>query len=661
VEPTINTNPDGLKPGTALTPLVTGWLRALAHAKELKKKEFGDDANEARGFFNGPYNWMYKRRGGGRDTSLDFDPEGEDDVPSPTFQMTVNKAAEIVQIFGPAMYQRNPDRKVTPRRDFMPPIEYFGPPEDPNAQQMFLAAQQQVAFERAKDKTKAALYEAYLNFTPREGDLRLESRLAVDEALITGMSVCWCEYVEMPGGMKVVGTFYDSIDNVLIDPEATRLEEARWIARQCIHPVWEVEREYQLPPGTLKGNYESSSRLLQSQGDSYEGVQRGSGATADMLVYWKVFSKMGPGHRLKGVADDRPAYKALFDTAPEFCFLAIADNCGYPLNLPPAMTEVVEDFAQLAEALQWPVPFWLDRGKWPMSPLVFHHVPGRLWPISHLKPALGELKFINWTFSLLMGKIRVASRDILVIASGLADEAKNAITHGPDYSIVQLKQEQMENIDKVVKFIQHPGFNPEIEKVLVQMIDLFEKRTGLTDLVYGETSTQLRSAAEADVKQTNANVRPGDMAQVVEDWASECARKEMACARWVITPQDVQPVLGSLGAWLWQTEVLTTDPASMFHQFECGVEAGSTKRPNRERDAANLQNAMQILFAPLFQYAQMTGDVRPINKLITDWAVSIGMDPEGYLLQPPPPPPPPEAGGQEGGGKGPPGQEKKAA
>ena len=53
------------------------------------------------------------------------------------------------------------------------------------------------------------------------------------------------------------------------------------------------------------------------------------------------------------------------------------------------------------------------------------------------------------------------------------------------------------SIDKMVQFLQHPTFNPEIYKVIEGVVTNFERRTGLTELAYGLTDTQIRSAQES--------------------------------------------------------------------------------------------------------------------------------------------------------------------
>jgi hypothetical protein len=67
-----------------------------------------------------------------------------------------------------------------------------------------------------------------------------------------------------------------------------------------------------------------------------------------------------------------------------------------------------------------------------------------------------------------------------------------------------------------------------------------------------------------------------------------------------------------------------------------------------------MTQAMQNLFPTLWTYATLVGDVNPVNRLITDWAKSIDLDPSGYLMQPPPPAPvePPGDGGSSPAKKG---------
>ncbi len=631
----------------AMRPVVGQWVQKLRLAWESKKREFQDDADECARYFDGPYNWRFAPWKGGRGGSFacGSGPE-EQDLPGPSTQMTINKTAELVQLFGPALYHRNPVRKATPRHVVGPPPELYGDPNDPQAQAAFSQDQRASTAMRAEDAVRGDLYERYLNFTPTALDLKTESRWAITEALIKGMGCLWTRTHEPPGGaMSWAGTFYDSVDNLQMDPDASNIRDIKWMARRRVRPVWEVERERGLPAGSLKAHagMESYSAQASVNNDPEGDYRRKQGRTADLIVYHEIYSKMGLGGRLAGHAPDQA--EAL-DQAGDYCYLEVCENCPYPLNLPPphgdALTDPEADPASAERArsmLAWPTPFWAG-GQWPMTPIAFHWKPGKLWPMSHMKPGLGELAFLNWAWSFLASKVRRSSRDFIAIAKSAAVDLKDRIKHGPDYTIIEVEQ-IMGSIDSVVKFLQHPNFNSEIYQVIQGVTDNFEKRVGLTELVYGMSGRQLRSAQEAQLKSDAVNVRPDDMANTVEDAMTDLARKEAFCARWHLRDADVRPVLGPIGAGLWEQLIVPSDPSFVLYSLDVRIEANSARKPNKAREEENMRDAVQNLFQPLYAYAQQTGDVGPVNALIEDWAKSKDLDAGKYRLQAPPPPPAP--------------------
>ena len=620
-----------------LLPVVSQWLEKIHSAMAYKARRFGKDAEEGMRFFTGPYDWLYA---GGRTGKRDAD----ENAPAATFQMTLNKTAELVQIFGPVLYHKNPTRQVTPRKPPAVPPEAFGPvvadPTAAMAYQQFLAGQQQ---QRAADETRAALLEGYLNLTPTTLDLKTHSRWAIDEALIKGLGLLWAEPYRPAGSpFTLVGSFYDSVDNLVIDPDLESLQHAQWVARRCVHPVWWVEREYGLPPGTLRGTLESYNQAASVAADTLGDYRRAQGATNDLLVYWKVYSKMGAGGRLRGVA---PHVRGPLDQFGDYCHLVVTEGANFPLNLPPALTDAggVGGADAVAAALQWPTPYWAVDA-WPFAKISFHDVPRDVWPMSHLAPGFGELKFLNWLYSFIAGKVKTTCRDFLVLPKDMDEEVKAAIRSGKDLTLLELEREHAEAFAKIVQFLQHPGMNGDILRVADQIAHNFEQRTGLTELMYGESGRQLRSAAEAEIKHGQLNVRPDDMSNKVEDAMSEAARLEAFAARWHLTGADIAPVFGPAVAAAWDRTVTAADPGALVNQLEYRIEAGSTRKPNRERDAANMKDAIQFLFQPLFQVAAQTGNAGPVNALIADWAKSLDIDPEPYLIALPPPPPAAPAG-----------------
>lgn len=718
-------------------PLVQAWLSKIEKALQHKEAKFNKIAREAVLFYAGGTALSEHMYGPGVENNgrRGF-VVGADEMPAPKFRYAMNKVAEVVQLFGPTLYHRNPARLVTPRTFKPLPAEVFaalmapnglppaGPPEPqlsilppphaapgpglpaqgpqqpgmppapPDPMQALMMAAQQAAQQMAQqdsignalENTRAELMSEYLNYSVQETNHKLHSRRVVNEALIKGMGCWWTEVTETPGmDLRMVGSFFDSVDNLVLDPDAEELENCKWIARRCIHPKWEVEEEYGLEPGALK----SASGLTSADSDATMDVDRTGagktdGKTADLVRYWKIYSKLGMGDRLAGTP---PELQDQFDEFGDHCYLVICPGISYPLNLPPSVTtppsadEVAayqadaqnyelasaqaaampagfappgmappageppvdpqQEFKDgLFEAAQWPIPFWAANA-WPMTPLYWHEVPNCAWPMSHVAPGLAELKFLNWCMSFLMEKVRSSCRTVIATLESLEDDVKNAIIYGPDNSVIGLKEiHGAKNINELVSFLKSPDFHKDIYEVLDRVAQDFDKRVGLSEILYGMQAVASRSATDVNVRQNNASIRLDDMAARVEDAETELARKEALAARWVLDAQDVAPVLGQQRAMLWSKLIQSADIPTVVRELDYRIEAGSIKKPNFAK-LSDDANTMAQTFGPFFQQLAMTGQVGPFNALVTAVCKAIQIDAGPFLIQPPPPPPPP--------------------
>lgn len=619
-----------------LRALCAAWIAKIKLGMEYKKKEFQDDADEAMAFFNGPYDWIYKGRNGMMKAFV----QGEEAIKPPAFGMTINKAAELVQIYGPALYHRNPYRQATPRRP--PDIDLMQLSMlDPNLQMAAQMMGQQMATDEALDKARSAIMQAQLNYTPNALDLKTESRWAIDEGIIKGQGILLTEVYNPPsGGIKMIGSFWKSNDDLCVDPDVERQREAKWIAIRYTEPYWKVEEEFGWPQDSLKpaASGESYSQNAELSADDDGDYIRKRNDSNDVMTYWRVYSRMGLGGRLRGVDGKFREWDATFGYNVS---LVVAENVPCPLNLPPEVLAVANN-EEIKKRLEWPTPYWLD-DSWPYTPVSFLDIPRKPWPMSLLKPAMGELYFLNWAYSFLANKVVTASRDFIVIAKGAAEELKNKIINAPNYTIIEIES-LLGKISDVVQFLQHPDFNPEIYKVIEGVTANFEKRTGLTELVYGMSAAQLRSAEEASVKSDQISVRPDDMANKVEDWQSNIGRKEALASRWHLTSVDVKPSLGEVGAQWWDMLVASSDPLQLMRQIEFRVESGSTRKPNKAKLVADMTQAMQTLMQPLVEQYRMTGDPAQVNALLGDWAKANDFEVGNYLFPPLMPPAPAPAG-----------------
>lgn len=630
-----------------LRAVCSSWLAKLKQAAK-HKQPFTDDATEAMNFYDGSNNWFWRE---GVDYSR---------MAPPSFRMQMNKVFEAVKLFGSVIYHRNPVRTVTQKKFPLVSPEALGinpaPQIDPMTGQQvpqpemeqFIQMSSQIGMAETVKKTVSEVVSTYLNYTPNELNLKEHSRRVVDESIIKGMGVWWTELITLEKNEQgeqygIVGSFYDSCDNLLLDPDADEQEDCLWSARRCVHPIKDVAAKYGLNEADLKGHMESYASTHDPQ-DRGTKTKRKNGKTNDLIVYYKIYSKTGFGHTLKGFPKE---FKGLFDGLGENCYIVVAEGVNHPLNVPKDIALEEPDETGLPNSLftrtRWPIPFHMEASNgWPWTPLQFHRKPGYIWPISHIKPGISELRFLNWAMSFLATRVMTSCKTTVGIAKAAGEDLKDQLLKHEEsgFNIVELSETLGRSVDDIVSVFQMPEVNPEIWKIIEAVSMMFDKATGLTELAYGMTRNQYRSAAEAQVKAEAISVRPDDMANALEDAMSLIARKEALAARWLLQPEDVAPVVGPFGAEVWGQSVQSLDVHTVAREFDYRVEAGSARKPNKASEVEKMQMAVQTL-APILQGLIPMGQVGPINQLLTDWAKSLDIDPEGYMIPPPPPPPPP--------------------
>src|SRR5690606_30199393 len=102
--------------------LCEAWRRVIAKAKDLKKEKFGNDAAECMRYFRANSAEVWDNTVIMGESGYIFSSQDEQpNIGPPSFKIVVAKAAELVQLFGPHLYQTNPQRMVLPKSYEMPP------------------------------------------------------------------------------------------------------------------------------------------------------------------------------------------------------------------------------------------------------------------------------------------------------------------------------------------------------------------------------------------------------------------------------------------------------------------------------------------------------------------------------------------------------------
>ena len=646
--------------------IVNAWMGKIRSAKRAKT-DFDRDAAEGMSFYTGDTRQLWKTMF--RDGNISGSP-----APTPSFLININKAFEACKIFGSVLYNHNPKRNVTPRQLPMVSPEVLGiqlPQVDPNTgmaeppdegAMAYMQTLQGMEVDRETKQTQADLVERYLNYTPGELDLRTQARKAVDEALITGAGVMWTEAVTMPADppnepFLMVGSFYDSIASLLLDPDATDLSEIHFCARRVTLPRDQVARQFGIPkkdltPNTQTADSDNQNSRTVAQYPYESQARRQGGKTTDLITYYCIYSKIGVLEQLKG-SKKKTDGGAMFDAVGDYAYLCVSDACPYPLNIPPAVLDEQPDetgFPQsLRQRLAWPIPFWADNNGWPFEMLGFNPIPNSVWPMSLLRPGIGELRFVNYIISWLATRITASCQTMIGVSKAADEDIKQQILADSKFGfkIVEISQALGQNINELMSVFQSPQVNQDVWQILDRVMALFDKRVGLTELMYGQTTSQMRSATEASVKGDAMQARPADMLDQVTHWGTRLSRKEALAARWLLRPNDVMPIMGPLGSMAWQQHLSLKpgeDPAVIAREFEYTIETDAGRKLNKTNRANSINTAMQTLMPMLMSQAQATNNYDQVNGLIKAFAETLELDPKGMMLQPLPPPPMPPMG-----------------
>lgn len=637
-----------------LAPLVQGWLGKIQRARDFKRP-WQEMADECMMFFSAAtgFLWDAKYRGKFWD--------GKGGEVSPKFKITICKAFELVSLFGPMLYWRNPTRTANAREMIQVPEDLLaagmglepgmiaaaqeaqagGQPVPPQLQAAVAQFQQEVGrrqqttqLEGRQREVRADLMQRYLNWSPRELGLHRHAESAITEALIKGRGILVTQPYRPRGSNRVmVGSFCESVDKLLIDPDAESPEfnDAWWIGLECEHPYWYLEREYGYPPGFLKraAGIESANAQGERAGHPLANQQRATGDANDLVSYVKIWSRCGVGARL---TDMNPEMKGhLEKVCGDYAHIVVAKGVPFPLNLSSDALAMADNDA-VARAFRWPTPHW-KRDAWPITMLDFYRKPRSAWPMPLLGAAMGELKALNCFIAHLCNRIWMSSRDFIVVLESAAEMIEKRMKEGQDLTFMRLPDEY-KDIQKVVQFLQHPPTNFDAWKIVEALLNLFERRTGLNELLYGlQGKAEPRTATSSQIRQQNLMIRPQHMAAKVEQWMTDVAQREALAVRWWVGSEDVQELMGETGSELWRGLITESPVERTLWEIDYRVEAGSARKPNREREVANLNEAMPMILPLLQVYAQMAGDFEPLNWLIEKWGNAVELDTAGMRMQ----------------------------
>lgn len=611
-----------------LKSLVDGWIGILDRAKE-EKRAFNTVADQCVKFAGGKSNSGFMWKAAYKDKFL-----GKG-ISSPKFEVTLMKGFEYLSIFGPLLYWSYPHRKVASNREIQIDHTVLAG-NDPQRQMYYeqLAGQQQQ--DDAHNDIRNKLYETVLNYCQREqygGGLATHSRLSINEGLLKGRGCLWTEKYNYPGsGRTLVGSFFDPVANLLIDSDCIdpTLTTAKWISRKHMTPYWELEKKFNLPKHYLrdKGEYESGRK----QGTKLAKAEKVTKVENDLVEWYEIFSKCGVGSRIDG--EKTSLDEAWDEVVGDYAYLAVCKLCPFPLNAPASVLaneDVTDD--EVEAMFEWPIPFWAD-DKWPVSVLDFFPDPESCWPTAPLAPALGELTCLNVLIACYLDLAYANKQQIIAFLNSAKEEVEAALKSTESIIYVGLNDAVHKSVNDIIQFMKRPETNNGLLQAIEFVLQRFEERTGLNEVMYGSQTkgAAARSAEDAKNRNDRASIRPDFMALVVADWQSDVSEKEKIALRFSVTAEDVAPLLGPLGSQAWSDLVEMEDPDVVFRGMKCTCMASDMRKPDKARETANIQNLVPQLMPIISQIAVGRGDYTQVNAIIQSLDDAMEQDLSKWMI-----------------------------
>lgn len=565
-----------------------------------------------------------------------------DSFARPKFRMWVAKAFEFIAVIAPQLFWQSPRRLVTPRHDRTPSeqlMALMGMIDQQLGEQAMQLHQQ----ESLPSQVRCQILEQVLNATALHGiGLAANSELSITEMMIRGRGLLEPVVEECPGaGRRITGLKHLGLRHFFIDPDCKEctLDSAKYIMITRREAWWDVEKKFGLPSGMMRDRATSISETNRTGSVSIVGGSDTNTAnqSKDMVEYVEVYSKMGLGAQC--VSYDAVTH-ALDGVVGKYVYLALCPGVPHPLNVPPDATLASLSDEEIRERFRWKTPHWRSK-RWPVAILDVHPLPNSPYPLPVFSQVIGELVALNVLSSILVTRAHATTQEIIAVLGEYEQAVKTTIASGESPAFVKIMADTGRSINDVVGFLQRPDLTNSLMEGIRWLQETIDKKTGLVPHQYAvQQGPQSRSAADVQLRDEKASIRPEHMRRQIAEWQTIAAQLELTEMVNHLTGEDVKPMIGDLASQAWDLLVAAADKDTVVFDMQCSVEAADMERPNKPRQADILQSLSNIILPALDRYGQTYGNYEPFNKYIGAIGHLMEIDTEEFAL---PPPPQPEA------------------
>lgn len=472
---------------------------------------------------------------------------------------------------------------------------------------------------RPEDGDKSVVTEAIINYWWQHYDCQTEFQRAVKDYLIIGHG--WVKtgyrFVEEAKIDKIESTadeaatndvtgevessfiiredrpFLERVDpfDMYIDPDATSMNDLRWIAQRSRRPLEDVKSDERYDYAARKNLTATSSQKYSDTTvtDTYSTNLASNGSTQN-IAYCDVYEYY----------DIDSGEMCIFsDTGDKFLVK--------PVKMPYAFGH----------------PFFMLRN---------YDIPNFFYPMGELE-AIEPLQYeLNETRTQMMNHRKRYSRKWLALDSAFDDFGRQMLASDEDNVIVPVKgNENLNNVVVPMPALINP---PEFYNQSTLIQNDIDRVSGVSEYQRGTIPETTRTAREASIIAEAGNSRVAEKLVAIENAIASCASNLIMLAQQYMTGEQTVRIVGTEEAPVW----LTFDKDYIAGEFDFTVEAGSTAPRN---EAFRRDMALQIVQA-MQPFAQ-AGLVN-LPKL-AEYVLSTGFGVKNagaFLQQQPPPAPAPQ-------------------
>ena len=385
--------------------------------------------------------------------------------------------------------------------------------------------------------------------------------------------------------------------DIFVDPEATCMDDARWIAQKIVRPLEDAQKDQRYKPSVRK-------RL-----DADAGVN-------------PQYVSQYENERNRVLDEDRVTIWEFYDIAENTMSVFSENSDGFLVD---------------------PVPMPYAYGQ-PFVMIRNYDIPDLFYPMGDLESIESLQLELDKTRSQLMNDRKRYARKYLYHERSFGPAGREALESDEDGRLVPVLDENKSLSDVVIPMPQSP-ISPEIYAYSEIIENDINTVSGVSEYARGAMPEIRRTATEASIIADAQNARAADKLAIIEISISEMGRRVIQLMQQFMTGDEMARVAKKGGESLW----VPYSRDDILGEYDFSVEGGSTQPMNdtiRKQQAVSLLNAIAPLVGTVIDPTALA-----VHVLEDGFGIK---DPQKFIMQQGPPPPPgdvpaDEAAALEGG------------